>query len=182
MLIGDVAGKGIRAAGLTETVRSAVRAFSGIDSGPAFILRKTNEFSLRHEPGEPHVTACLCLIDPATGHVSVASAGHPAPVHCRRAPARSWIWPLARPSARFPTTTAPHTSCSRSTTTSCSTRTASPRRATAASCSARSALVEVVEGLRGSSVDAMAQGIADAALAFGDGLRDDLNIVVVRLA
>ena len=40
VLIGDVAGKGIRAAGLTETVRTAVRAFATIDASPAFVLQK----------------------------------------------------------------------------------------------------------------------------------------------
>ena len=45
VLIGDVAGKGVEAAGLTETVRSTVRAFASIDPSPDFILTKTNEVS-----------------------------------------------------------------------------------------------------------------------------------------
>ena len=81
VLIGDVAGKGVRAAGLTETVRSTVRAFAAIDSSPAFILAKTNELLLRFDPDEPHVTAFCAVLDPHTGHLSYASAGHPAPVH-----------------------------------------------------------------------------------------------------
>ena len=81
MLIGDVAGKGVRAAGLTETVRSTVRAFAAIDTSPAFILAKTNELLLRFDPDEPHVTAFCAVLDPHTGHLSYASAGHPAPVH-----------------------------------------------------------------------------------------------------
>ena len=40
VLIADVAGKGVRAAGLTETVRSAVRAFATIEPSPAFILAR----------------------------------------------------------------------------------------------------------------------------------------------
>ena len=81
VLIGDVAGKGVRAAGLTETVRSTVRALAAIDSSPAFILAKSNELLLRYDPAEPHVTAFLAVLDPHTGHLSYASAGHPAPVH-----------------------------------------------------------------------------------------------------
>ena len=48
------------------------------------------------------MTACLCLIDPATGHVSVSSAGHPAPVHLSARPVRSWTCPLAHPWAPSP--------------------------------------------------------------------------------
>ncbi len=81
MLIADVAGKGARAAGHTETVRSKVRAFATVDPSPAFILTKTNEVLLRFDPDNPHVTAFLAVLDPTTGHLNYASAGHPAPVH-----------------------------------------------------------------------------------------------------
>ena len=43
-------------------------------------------------------------------------------------------------------------------------------------------LSELIDGLRGSSVDTMAQAIADAARGFGGELRDDLQVVVLRLA
>ena len=80
-LIGDVAGKGVRAAGLTETVRSTVRALATVDASPAFIMAKANELLLRFDPDEPHVTVFLAVLDPHTGHLSYASAGHPAPIH-----------------------------------------------------------------------------------------------------
>jgi serine phosphatase RsbU (regulator of sigma subunit) len=44
-------------------------------------LEKTSQLLLRYDPDEPHVTALLAVLDPKTGHVSYASAGHPAPVH-----------------------------------------------------------------------------------------------------
>ena len=81
VLIADVAGKGVRAAGLTETVRSKIRAFATIDPSPAFVLGKTNELMLRSLPEEVHVTAFLAVLDPVTGHVSYASAGHPPAIH-----------------------------------------------------------------------------------------------------
>ena len=106
VLIGDVAGKGVRAAGLTETVRSTVRALAAIDCSPAFVLTKANELLLRFDPDEPHVTAFLAVLDPHTGHLSCASAGHPAPVHlsafsCRTLdvifgpPLGTFEWPYA---------------------------------------------------------------------------------------
>ena len=84
VLIGDVAGKGVRAAGHTETVRSTVRALAAVDSSPAFILGKTNELLLRFDPDEPLVTAFLAVLDPHSGHLTYASAGHLPPVHLRR--------------------------------------------------------------------------------------------------
>jgi PAS domain S-box-containing protein len=81
VLVGDVAGKGIGAAGLTETVRSTVRAFAMVDSSPAFILRKTNEVLLQRNAPWDFVTAVLLVLDTATGHATYVSAGHPLPVH-----------------------------------------------------------------------------------------------------
>lgn len=43
-------------------------------------------------------------------------------------------------------------------------------------------LVEAVRGFRGRSAEDIAQGVADAARAFGTRLRDDLQVVVVRLS
>ena len=98
VLIGDVAGKGVRAAGLTETVRSTVRALAAVNWSPAFILGKTNELLLRYDPDEAHVTAFMAVIDPHTGYLSYASAGHPAPVHlgaftCRTLDVALWTAP-----------------------------------------------------------------------------------------
>ena len=80
-LIGDVAGKGVRAAGMTETVRSTVRALAATDSSPGSILARANELLLKFDPDEPHVTAFCAVLDPHSGHLSYASAGHPSPVH-----------------------------------------------------------------------------------------------------
>jgi PAS domain S-box-containing protein len=79
-LIGDVGGKGIRAAGLTETVHTAVRSYALVSTSPAFILRKTNELLLRSSGDEQFVTAFLLVVDLRTGETSYANAGHPAPV------------------------------------------------------------------------------------------------------
>jgi PAS domain S-box-containing protein len=83
VLIGDVAGKGIGAAGHGETVRAAVRAFATIDSSPAFVLRKTNDLLLRvpQMAVSEFVTASLAVIDLRSGQVTFSSAGHPPAVH-----------------------------------------------------------------------------------------------------
>jgi len=84
MLVGDVSGKGVTAAGLTEGVRSAVRALSyGQDVvSPAHILTRVNDSLLRQMPPEQFVTAVLLLLDVKTGELTGAGAGHPDPVIC----------------------------------------------------------------------------------------------------
>jgi serine phosphatase RsbU (regulator of sigma subunit) len=80
ILVGDVAGKGLRAAGLTETIRSTVHAFATIDRSPAFILRKTNQLLLQRHADEELVTAFLLVLDTVSGQAEYATAAHPAPV------------------------------------------------------------------------------------------------------
>lgn len=84
VLVGDVAGKGLTAVGLTERVRGAVRtlAYAGETLSPGYLLTKTNE-SLAKQlvPGE-FVTAVLVTIDPSTGSYRIARAGHTLPVIC----------------------------------------------------------------------------------------------------
>jgi len=84
ILVGDVAGKGLKAVGLTEQVRSAVRAlaYAGKSLSPSYLLGRVNESLLRQlAPGE-FVTAVLLTIDPSTGAYRLARAGHPLPVAC----------------------------------------------------------------------------------------------------
>ena len=79
-LIGDVMGKGIKAAGLTETVRSAVRTAALISPDPEFVLRHVNDLLLNEEGHRQFVTVLLVMLDPGDGRGFVASAGHPTPV------------------------------------------------------------------------------------------------------
>ncbi len=87
VLIGDVAGKGLQAAGLTETVHTAVSSFSLMEPSPGFVLSKTNELLLRRPSEDDHyVTAFVAVVDRRTGDVAYASAGHPLPARCGRSP------------------------------------------------------------------------------------------------
>ncbi|MCL4499517.1 MAG: PAS domain S-box protein, partial [Chloroflexi bacterium] len=77
VLIGDVAGRGIKAAGLTETIRSSIRTLAYIDPSPAFALNQTNQSLLRQLPPSQTATAAFLLLDMRNGDVRFASAGHP---------------------------------------------------------------------------------------------------------
>jgi PAS domain S-box-containing protein len=78
-LIGDVMGKGVRAAGLTETVRSAVRALALVTSSPGEILTLVNRLLLG-SGSDQFVTALVAVVDQRGGRGRVASAGHPPPL------------------------------------------------------------------------------------------------------
>ena len=79
-LIGDVMGKGMRAAGFTETVRSAVRTAAFMMPSPDAVLKHVNHILLQEEGGGEIVTALLVTLGPATGRGSYASAGRPPPM------------------------------------------------------------------------------------------------------
>jgi PAS domain S-box-containing protein len=80
-VIGDVAGKGVVAAGLAWTVRSAIHASALMNADPALILRNVNRLLLGQGVGEQFVTALVVVIDGENRELTMASAGHPAPVH-----------------------------------------------------------------------------------------------------
>ncbi len=80
-LIGDVAGKGIQAAGFTETVRSAVRTLALISPSPEYVLGNVNRLLLNEGEHQQLVTALLVVLDPRSGRGLQASAGHPPAVH-----------------------------------------------------------------------------------------------------
>ena len=181
-LIGDVAGKGVKAAGHTETVRAKIRAFATIDASPAFILGKTSELLIRFDPDEPHVTAFCAVLDPHTGHLSYASAGHPSPVHLGAFSCRTLDVAFGPPLGSFD-----HAYASAHTTLTLedylvlyTDGVTEARRGDEMFGERR--LIEAVSSLRGRSAQEVAEGVRDAALAFAGRLRDDLQVVVLRLA
>jgi GAF domain-containing protein/anti-sigma regulatory factor (Ser/Thr protein kinase) len=181
-LIGDVAGKGVRAAGMTETVRSTVRALAAVDPSPAFVLARTNELLMRFDPDEPHVTAFLAVLDPHTGHLSYASAGHPAPVHLRAFVCRPLDVTFGPPLGSFarPYTNA-HTMLTFDDYLVLYTDGVTEARRGSDLLGERR-LVEIVGGLRGRSAQEAADAVCNGALEFAGMLRDDLQVVVLRLA
>jgi anti-anti-sigma factor len=81
VMIGDVAGKGVRAAAMAGLVRHGARFVSQGESRPAAILARLDD-ALRQQP-----TASLCsalCITVRTNHLLVSSAGHPGPIVVRR--------------------------------------------------------------------------------------------------
>jgi serine phosphatase RsbU (regulator of sigma subunit)/PAS domain-containing protein len=83
ILIGDVSGKGIDAASLAASTRSTVRAFAYDMSDAGAALTHTNAVlcaqQTTRDVSQPFVTIFLAILNPETGHIHYASAGHPPP-------------------------------------------------------------------------------------------------------
>ena len=77
--IGDVAGHSLHAATVMAEVRHAVRAYAVEGHSPAAVLRLVNQF-MRTVLPQDSATLCLLTLDPATGVIRLASAGHLPPL------------------------------------------------------------------------------------------------------
>ncbi|MFU8872243.1 SpoIIE family protein phosphatase [Micromonospora sp. SL4-19] len=75
MAIGDVAGHSLHAATVMAELRHAVRAYAVEGHPPGVILDRVNELMRALLPSEL-ATICLLLLDPGSGLVRLASAGH----------------------------------------------------------------------------------------------------------
>ncbi|GIJ08358.1 SpoIIE family protein phosphatase [Micromonospora andamanensis] len=79
LAIGDVAGHSLHAATIMAELRHAVRAYAVEGHQPGEILHRVNELMRTLLPSEL-ATICVLLLEPTTGHVRLASAGHLPPL------------------------------------------------------------------------------------------------------
>lgn len=76
VVVGDVAGRGLRAATVMALLRHATRAYAADGDGPEVILPKLTR--LLDREGVSAFATMLCLeLDPSHDHVRVVNAGHP---------------------------------------------------------------------------------------------------------
>ena len=85
VVIGDVCGKGVRAASLTALARYTLRAAALRDEGVAGALDLVNRALVEEEDGERFCTIAHLLVEPtpAGAHVQMGNAGHPLPYLAR---------------------------------------------------------------------------------------------------
>ncbi|WP_197371842.1 ATP-binding SpoIIE family protein phosphatase, partial [Streptomyces clavuligerus] len=87
LVIGDVQGHDVRAAGLMGQLRIALRAYASEGHRPDAVLSRASRFLHGITDGHgkadhslPRFATCLYLeVDPASGGVEIARAGHPEP-------------------------------------------------------------------------------------------------------
>jgi serine/threonine-protein kinase RsbW len=79
VVVGDVVGRGIRAASTMGQMRSALRAVAGGGVGPARLLEQLDVFVERMPDGQL-TTLAYVEVEPAARLIRLACAGHPPPI------------------------------------------------------------------------------------------------------
>jgi PAS domain S-box-containing protein len=79
LVVGDVMGRGVRAAAVMGQLRAAVRAYARLDLPPADLLESLD--GLVRDIGEDQIVTCIyAVFDPADRVLRFANAGHLPPV------------------------------------------------------------------------------------------------------
>ena len=78
VVLGDASGHGIAASADMALAKFAFRSLVRLYPDPAALLAQANEVALGELAGGNFVTMVCLTVDPTTGKVSAASAGHPA--------------------------------------------------------------------------------------------------------
>ncbi|MGK5732773.1 ATP-binding SpoIIE family protein phosphatase [Streptomyces sp. URMC 124] len=87
LVIGDVQGHDVRAAGLMGQLRIALRAYASEGHHPDAVLSRASHFlaginasETEGDEAEPRFATCLYIeVDPESGRLAIARAGHPNP-------------------------------------------------------------------------------------------------------
>jgi PAS domain S-box-containing protein len=79
LVVGDVSGHNITSAAVMGQVRSLLRAYALDNPHPGHVLQRTNDAIVWLLP-EALATAIYAVLDPATGELGYANAGHPPPL------------------------------------------------------------------------------------------------------
>jgi anti-sigma regulatory factor (Ser/Thr protein kinase) len=82
IVVGDVVGRGLRAAVVMGRLRSTVRAYALDVIDPALLLDRVDRKLQHFEPSQM-ATALVAVIEPSLERLHIALAGHPAPVLVR---------------------------------------------------------------------------------------------------
>src|SRR5262249_54583890 len=81
LVVGDVAGHGVRAAVTMGRLRTAIQTLAMLELPPAESLQQLDELMQNIGEREPHFATCAYAVyDAVTGECELAVAGHPAPV------------------------------------------------------------------------------------------------------
>jgi serine phosphatase RsbU (regulator of sigma subunit) len=79
LVIGDVADKGVPSALVMATTRSILRGAAQPSKSPGQVLERANEMLCPDIPANMFVTCLYAVLDPATGLLQYANAGHDLP-------------------------------------------------------------------------------------------------------
>jgi serine phosphatase RsbU (regulator of sigma subunit) len=85
LVIGDVEGRGARAAAIMGQIRATLRAYAQDEKSPADVMRKLDEWCRSTAPpgagGDPSTVSCIYMIyDAWSRQLTLCNAGHAAPL------------------------------------------------------------------------------------------------------
>lgn len=81
LIVADVTDKGVPAALVMATTRTLLRAAAERLEAPGAVLARTNDVLVEEIPPKMFVTCFYAVLNPATGHLRYANAGHDVPYH-----------------------------------------------------------------------------------------------------
>ncbi len=81
IVVGDVTDKGVPAALVMATLRAILRGAMRRMLSPGAALERSNELLCPEIPQNMFVTCLYAILDPATGRLQYANAGHDLPIH-----------------------------------------------------------------------------------------------------
>jgi serine phosphatase RsbU (regulator of sigma subunit)/predicted ester cyclase len=79
LVVGDATGKGVPAALVMASARSMLRAVAQVSESPGKVLARINDPLASDIPPNMFVTCFYCILDPRSGHLVYANAGHDLP-------------------------------------------------------------------------------------------------------
>jgi PAS domain S-box-containing protein len=94
--VGDVMGRGVRAAASMAQVRAAIRAYVAVDPDPMRVVGLLDRLFEAYDVAQL-VTVLYLLADPRQGRLTMLNAGHPPPVVLRADGAAEQLSPPAGP-------------------------------------------------------------------------------------
>lgn len=103
LVIGDVTGKGIPAALVMATVHTMLRSTVQEAASPGEVLARVNSLLAAEIPAGMFVTCFYAILDPKSGFVRFANAGHEPPYRHRQGSAAE-LWAAGMPLGLMPDT------------------------------------------------------------------------------
>ena len=101
LVIGDVSGKGVAAALVMANTQSVLRAVSRRDPTPGQLLAEANEVLSAYIPPHMFVTCFYGILDPESGRLQYANAGHNLPYWRHQGSAHE-LWATGMPLGLMP--------------------------------------------------------------------------------
>jgi serine phosphatase RsbU (regulator of sigma subunit) len=79
LVVGDATGKGVPAALVMSSTRSMLRALARASNSPGEVLEQVNDLLVTDIPPNMFVTCFYAILDPESGRLRYANAGHDLP-------------------------------------------------------------------------------------------------------